>query len=281
MTLITFIRGGGDLASGAALRLYRAGLQVVILELPQPLVVRRTVSFAEAVYSSKTMVENIPARLVQNLDQALLLMEEGVIPVLVDPHASAIAEYCCSEGNQKTFVVVDARMIKKSPDVSLPAACMLIGLGPGFVAGENCDAVVETKRGHTMGRVYWIGSGEADTGIPDNVHGIAAKRVLRAPANGTLITHNEIGDHLEERDLIAEIQGIQVRAPFKGILRGLLHPGIAVEQGMKLGDVDPRDDPALCRVVSDKSLAVGGGVLEAILSKKNLRPDLWDQHAPE
>jgi xanthine dehydrogenase accessory factor len=152
---------------------------------------------------------------------------------------------------------------------------LYIGLGPGFTAGVNCHAVVETNRGHRMGRVIWQGSAEADTGLPEQIAGQQAERVLRAPADGVLVNHFEIGAHVDGGQAVAEVAGKQVTAPFSGVLRGILYPGLKVYQGQKIGDLDPRDDPRLCALVSDKALAVGGGVLEAILTRPDLRLILW------
>jgi len=276
MNPLIVIRGGGDLASGVALRLFRTGFQVVILELEKPLAVRRTVSFAEAVYEGSYIVENVIARIVSP-DQLMVSIETGEIPVLIDPNANILRNQFITSP-QSTFLV-DARLLKTEPellDVNIP---LHIGLGPGFIAGENCHAVIETRRGHTLGRVYWEGASVPDTGKPEG----DARRVLRAPHNGTVIAHANIGDHLKEGDLIAEIQEAdqkksKITSPFKGVLRGLIRPGIEVTEGAKIGDVDSRDDASACTMVSDKALSVGGGVLEAVLVKlKQLaieKPDL-------
>jgi len=260
MNTLILLRGGGDLASGVALRLHHAGFQVVIAELPRPLAVRRLVSFSEAVYDGQITVEDVTARLVTT-DQFQAALEANEIPVLVDPDADTL--------NLLTFsAVVDARLIK-SPPQPLPTSVPLhIGLGPGFHAGRNCRAVIETCRGHTLGRVYWTGTTSPDSGKPDG----DPRRVLRATSNGILILHVEIGKHVEEGELIVEIKSkeayTQIHSPFTGILRGLLRDGMDVTRGLKLGDVDVRDDPSLCRLVSDKALAVGGGVLEALLTAR-------------
>ena len=270
--MIVLIRGGGDLASGVALRLYRVGFKILISELGQPLVVRRRVSFAEAIFAGETTVENITARKVADASDTLRVLQifaKGHIPVLVDPDGTAgVALH--------PTVIVDARMTKRPPEPLRHMAKLYIGLGPGFVAGVNCHVVVETNRGHTLGRVIWQGSAEGDTGIPEQVVDRDIERVLRSPADGELVAHAEIGDHLEPGQLVAEVSGQPVNAPFKGVLRGLAHPGLHVQQGMKIGDVDPRDDPRYCTLVSDKSLAVGGGVLEAVLSQPELRRHLWE-----
>ncbi|MBN2550352.1 MAG: EF2563 family selenium-dependent molybdenum hydroxylase system protein [Anaerolineales bacterium] len=275
MTLLVFIRGGGDLASGVAWRLHRAGLRVMMAELPQPLVVRRLVSFAEAVYRGEFEVEGLTALRAESVAQAWDILAQGKIPVLVDPQASALESMRASSGSEMPLVLVDARMTKQRPDASLAAADLVIGLGPGFIAGEHCHAVIETSRGHHLGRVYWQGTTQSDTGVPDPVSGHGRERVLRSPAEGLLYTHAEIGDSLQQGQLIAEVAGMPVQAPFDGVLRGLLHPGLQVRRGMKIGDVDPRNDPRFCSLISDKSLAMGGSVLEAILSVSRLRPYLW------
>jgi xanthine dehydrogenase accessory factor len=250
-------------------RLFRAGFQVIITELPQPLAVRRLVSFAEAIYRGETTVEGVTARLAEDPKQARRILSSGQTPVLIDPRAEARYLF-------DPMVMVDARMIKRAPELGMGAAALVIGLGPGFIAGENCHAAVETQRGHRLGRVIWQGALQPDTRIPDSVAGHRAERVLRAPADGILKARAEICDHLEPGDLIAEVDGGAIRAPFRGVLRGLLHSGLGVRSGLKVGDLDPRDDPSYCSLVSDKALAVGGGVLEAILARPDLRLHLWD-----
>ena len=269
MQTIILIRGGGDLATGVALRLYHAGLKVLVSELPQPLAVRRSVSFAEAVYAGQIEVEGVMGRLVER-EQVQATLDSGEIPVIVDPDASILKDL-------QIPIVVDGRLTKHTP-VPLPVKVPLhIGLGPGFHAGRNCHAVIETRRSHTLGRIYWDRPTQPDSGQPEG----DPLRVLRAPIDGQLIGYAQIGDRLEKGDLIAEIQSSidnhksEIVSPFKGILRGLIHPGLHVTAGLKIGDVDPRDDPSLCNLVSDKALAIGGGVLEAILTRPNIRNKLW------
>ena len=259
MKPFVLIRGGGDLASGVALRLHHAGFHVVITELPRPLAVRRLVSFSEAVYEGQSTVEDATARLVQP-GQIHATLDAGDIPILIDPNADILR-------TTQYAILIDARLLK-TPPPPLPTPVPLhIGLGPGFHAGRDCHAVIETRRSHTLGRVYWTGETAPDSGQPDG----DPRRVLRAPHAGRLVAHAEIGEHVEEGQLIAEIVDkvtrTQVHSPFKGVLRGLLRDGMDVTRGLKLGDVDSRDDPALCRLVSDKALAIAGGALEAILSK--------------
>lgn len=291
MALIVYLLGGGDLASGVALRLHRAGLRLIIAELPRPLAVRRLVSYAEAVYAQAITVEGVTARLAGDLEQAMQVLQRGELPVLVDPYVSMLPALRSRQPGP--VVLVDGRMTKQTPDSDLHSADLVIGLGPGFIAGENCHAVIETNRGHSLGRVIWQGAPQPDTGVPEGLpsgKGVTlspAGRVLRAPVEGVLEATTQIGEHVEAGQVVASVAGHPIHAPFKGVLRGLLHTGVPVWPNLKVGDVDPRDDPRYCTTVSDKSLAIGGAVLEAILSRPELRERLWDAvisrtiHAPE
>jgi xanthine dehydrogenase accessory factor len=271
MSFIILLRGGGDLASGVALRLHRSGLRVAISELAQPLAVRRLVSFAQAAYAGETTVEGVTARRITDPTDTLRILRvfsQGQIPLLIDPDGEALRSL-------RPTVVIDARMMKQPLDTARHNAALVIGLGPGFAAGQNCHAVVETNRGHHLGRVIWEGAAEPDTGVPDSVRGHNSSRVLRAPASGPVIPQVEIGQCVQEGQLLVEVEGQPVYAPFEGVLRGLIYPGLHVPEGLKIGDLDPRNDPRLCSLASDKALAVGGGVLEAILSRRELRTQLW------
>jgi xanthine dehydrogenase accessory factor len=276
MPVFLVIRGGGDLASGTACRLFRAGLRPIITELPQPLAVRRSVSFAESIYAGSITVEGVTGRKARDLSHALEITRQDEIPVLVDPHAEILQQLTNQGVAGRKIILVDARMKKSMENFTRPPADLVIGLGPGFEAGQNCDAAVETMRGHFLGRVLWQGAPEGDTGVPDTVAGRDNDRVLCAPVGGVLVALAEIGDLLVKKQPVAQVSGMVLRAPFRGVLRGLLRPGITVSKGMKIGDIDPRSDPRFCQLVSDKSLAVGGAVLEAILSRRDLRPFLWD-----
>lgn len=263
------LRGGGDLASGVALRLHRAGLQLVIAELPQPLAVRRAVSYAEAVYEGQHTVEGVTARRVE-ADQIEAVLEANAIPVLTDPNADILLSSFFFSA------VIDARLIKQPPS-PLPFPVPLhIGLGPGFHAGHDCHAVVETRRSHTLGRVYWQGTTQPDSGQPEG----DPRRVLRAPEEGIFLAHKKIGDHCEQGEVIGEIQienhRSKIITPLNGVLRGIIRDGLRVSKGLKIGDVDPRDDREACFLVSDKALAIGGGVLEAILYRPEIRAQLWN-----
>ena len=263
------LRGGGDLASGVALRLHRAGLKVVIAELAQPLAVRRAVSFAEAVYEGQHTVEGVTARRVTP-ERLSATLDTSEIPVLIDPDADILK---FDPGVREFIAVIDGRLTKKPP-TPLPASVPLhSGLGPGFHAGKNCDAVIETRRSHTLGRVYWKGSTQPDSGQPEGDQ----RRVLRAPDDGMLTARARIGEHLEEGQVIGVVgDQASVVSPFSGVLRGLIHGGLPVTKGLKIGDVDPRGDASACFLVSDKALAIGGAVLEALLKKEEIREKLWD-----
>lgn len=268
MSLQIYIRGGGDLASGVAARLFRAGWQIVITEIAQPLAVRRSVAFAEAVYSGRTVIEGIPGVKIQSIDQAVKVMESGAVAVLVDPRATTLGKLCPD-------VMIDARMLKQPPDLGISAAPLVIGLGPGFDAGRTCHAVIETKRGHSLGRVIWDGGAEADSGVPESVGVYQSERVLRSPADGIISECQAIGSVVQKGEVVARVSGVPVTASFTGVVRGIVHEGVFVDKGLKIGDIDPRCDAALCYLISDKALAVGGGVLEAILSNVPLREKLY------
>ena len=263
---IVLIRGGGDLASGVAMRLHRVGLRVVITELEQPLVIRRSVSFAQAVFSGVSQVEGITARKVDSFDSMQTTWMNGEIPVLVDPDCMILDRL--NESELPFTTLIDARMKKNSPTMLIGSAPFMVGLGPGFVAGVNCDAVIETNRGHYLGRVLWRGSAQPNTGLPGGFNDKYKDRVLYSPAEGIFKSEKEICDRVRPGELVGVVDGNQIRAPFKGIIRGLLHSGLKVTEGFKIGDIDPRAEPEYCQHVSDKALAIGGGVLEAIFARE-------------
>ncbi len=261
---LILIRGGGDLATGVAARLYRSGFSIAIAEIAQPRALRRLVALAEAIYEGEVEVEGLHARRVEDAVAAERAIRVGEIPVLVDPSAETRLEL-------SPAAIVDARMLKAPSELGIEAAALIVGLGPGFSAGVDCHAVVETNRGHKLGRVYWSGSAEPDTGRPESVRGYDLVRVLRAPATGTLEATLALGSLVREGEQIALVGGVPLTAPFDGALRGLLRSGLEVEAGAKLGDLDPRAEPSYCFLISDKALAVGGGVLEALLSRLEIR----------
>lgn len=256
--MLALIRGAGDIATGIALRLHRAGIRVAMCEVAEPTTIRRTVAFSEAVRLGECAVEGIAARLVTTADDALGCIDRGEIPVLVDPEAS------CA-GALAPDALVDAILAKHNLGTTKAMAPVVIGVGPGFTAGEDCHAVVETMRGHYLGRVCYEGSALPNTGIPGLIGGFAGERVMRAPADGVFHGCVGIGDEVRAGDVCGEVAGLPMRATIDGVVRGLLADGVHVSAGMKAGDVDPRCEPGFIRSASDKALAVGGGVLEAIL----------------
>jgi xanthine dehydrogenase accessory factor len=262
---VVVIRGAGDLASGVAWRLHRCGFPVAMAELEQPLVVRRPVSFAEAIFEGQTTVDGITARRAEDLPHARRLLGRGVIPVLVDPEAVV----CAGLGPE---VVVDGIMAKVNTGTRMDDAPLVVALGPGFEAGVDCHAVVETNRGHDLGRVIWRGSAEPDSKMPGEVGGYRGARVLRAPADGQVRAAVAIGDTVQEGQVVAWVGAVPLVAPFTGVLRGIVHPTLPVHSGMKIGDLDARGQRRYCFTISDKSLAVAGGVLEAVLTWRHGGP---------
>ncbi len=254
---VVVIRGAGDLASGVALRLYQAGFPVIMTELEIPTLVRRAVCFGSAMLAGVTEVEGITARRIEASSSLWLALRTEDIPVVLDD----------DNGWRDLLprVIVDARMAKRNIDTTPKDAELVIALGPGFTAGEDCHAVIETNRGHFLGRVIWQGAAEPNTGVPGTVRGQKAKRVLRAPTAGYTTAHVKIGDMVSAGDVIATIDEAEVRAPFDGCLRGIVHESVYVTPGFKIGDLDPRGVYEHCFLISDKSLAIGGGVLSAIL----------------
>lgn len=254
---LVVIKGAGDLATGCAWRLFRSGFGVVMTELPQPLVVRRTVSFAEAVYSGSMQVEGVESVLAENEKKALEILKSGRIPVLVDPEARVA-------GQTQPIALIDAVMAKRNTGTKINDAPLVIGLGPGFTAGVDVHAVVETQRGHNLGRVLYQGKAASNTGVPGAVMGFAAERLLRAPADGVVTPCRNIGECVAKGDTTAFIGSISVKAEISGVVRGMIKPGVWVARGTKIGDIDPRGLADYCYNISDKALAVGGGVLQAV-----------------
>ena len=256
--LKVLVRGGGDLASGVAWRLHVSGFKVLITEIAQPMAVRRTVSFCEAVYDGRTEVEGVTALRTEDLPGVRAAWERGWIPVMVDPDAE-------SREVIRPQVLVDAILAKKNLGTTLSHAPLVIALGPGFLVGKDAHYVVETNRGHRLGRLLTSGGAQPDTGVPGPVLGITTDRVLRAPGAGVWETRKNIGDLLRRGDIVGMVQDRPVESKIDGILRGLIRAGISVSQGLKIGDVDPRADRSACYTVSEKALAIAGGVLEGIL----------------
>ena len=252
------IRGAGDIATGIALRLYRARFQVVMTDLSRPTAIRRTVCFSQAIVHGETTVEGVRAVFAEDCAAAEQIMAQGDIPVLADPQCDCRKALCPN-------ALVDAILAKRNLGTALTDAPVVIGIGPGFTAGEDCHAVVETMRGHTLGRVIYEGSALPNTNIPGLIGGYAGERVLRAPADGIFTQLLDIGAEVKAGDIAGTVGGEPMRCTIDGVLRGILPSGTPVHKGMKSGDVDPRCQPEYCTTASDKALAVGGGVLEAIL----------------
>jgi xanthine dehydrogenase accessory factor len=253
------LRGGGDLATGVAWRLTRAGWPVVVCELAAPLTIRRSVAVSTAVADHEVSIEGMRAVLAPDTESALRLAADGVVAVIVSPELPPLG----------ADVVIDARLAKRNIDTTIDDGELVVGLGPGFTAGVDCTAVVETERGHRLGRVLWSGSAAADTGTPGTIDGRSAQRVIRSPATGTASWKVAIGDLVDEGQLLGDVDGIAVHAPFGGTVRGLISDRVQLPVGLKIGDVDPRRDPAACREISDKALAVGGGVVDAVTTWSN------------
>ena len=252
------IRGAGDLASGIALRLHRAGLDVVMTDLEKPTAIRRTVCFSQALVLGAATVEDVTARAAASAAQAEEILAAGEIPVLADPACT------CREA-LRPDALVDAILAKRNLGMRIGDAPVVIGVGPGFTAGEDCHAVVETMRGHTLGRVIRSGPAIPNTNIPGLIGGFAGERVLRAPDDGVFHQLHEIGDLVEAGETVGEVNGKPIACTISGVLRGILADGTPVFKGMKSGDVDPRAQVENCYTASDKAIAIGGGVLQAIL----------------
>ncbi len=258
MVMRVVVKGGGDLGTGVAWRLHRCGFHVLVTEVAQPTAIRRTVAFASAIFDGQATIEGEPARLIAHANQAQACWAAHQVAVMVDPQAQVIHEI-------KPDVVIDAILAKQNLGTHLQDARAVVALGPGFVVGVDCHAVVETNRGHNLGRVLWQGSAEPNTGIPGTISGENARRILTAPASGIFREKCHIGDLVKAGEVIALIGEEPVISRLDGVVRGLLHDGLPVQTGMKIGDVDPRGIVSHCFTISDKSLAIAGGVLEAML----------------
>jgi xanthine dehydrogenase accessory factor len=259
---LVIVRGGGDLGTGVVYRLHKSGFPTIVLELANPMVVRRRVALATAILEDEIFIEDLLGRRVESVAEAQQLCFEDVVPVLVAPQLEPVIDQLALP----TCAVVDARLAKRNIDTNIRQAPLVVGLGPGFTAGVDCHAVVETMRGHTLGRVIWDGSAIANTGTPGIIGGKGSERVLRAPTAGTISWQVAIGDSVVAGQILGEVQGTPVNAPFSGVIRGLIAPGTVVKLGLKVGDVDARASREACFTISDKALAIGGGVLEALLT---------------
>lgn len=257
MNKLIVIKGGGDIATGIAHRLHQSRFKVVITESPEPTVVRRTVAFAQAVRCGQAVVAGVTARLATS-EQAGGILAAGNIPVIVDPNAHCVREL-------KPQAVIDASIAKRNTGARITDAPIVIGVGPGFTAGVDVHAVVETMRGHNLGLVIYQGTAVANTGIPGEVGGYTLERLIKAPADGIFTACREIGDSVAVGQTVGYVGNSPVRAAIGGVVRGLIQQGQNVTAGLKIGDVDPRCCREHCFTISDKARAIGGGVLEALL----------------
>ena len=266
MNKFVIVRGGGDLATGVIHRLASAGFDVLVLEAKHPAAIRRQVSLSEAVYEGTATVEGLTARLISDVSEMEAVWAAGEVPMLVDPEAKCLETL-------KPAALVDAIIAKYNVGTHRGMAPRTIALGPGFVAGEDVDVVIETSRGHKLGRVITEGAAKPNTGIPGIIGGYGKERVMHSPAKGVLRNVKKITDTVSKGDIIAVVETedgpVPVEATLDGILRGLIRDGYPVKVGFKMADIDPRaDEYNNCFTISDKARCIAGGVLEAILQRK-------------
>ena len=249
------------MAAGTACRLVRSGFRVLLTEIKSPLAVRRAVAFSEAVYDGSAEVEGITAILISSVDRVEQIWSEGLVPVLVDPDLTCLSEF-------QPDVIIDAILAKRNTGLNRRMARLTIGLGPGFRAPDDVHLAIETNRGHNLGRLIYNGEPEPNTGAPGNIAGCTVQRVLRAPSAGPFQPVCELGSLVDAGQVIGTVNGRGVvYSGVGGVLRGLIRPGVMVEAGEKLGDVDPRSDPTYLSAVSEKARAIGGSVLEGIMAE--------------
>lgn len=257
--MLVIIRGGGDIATGTIHKLFQCGFPVLVLEIDNPSCIRRTISFCEAVFEDDVNVEGVTARKVSSLEEAFQIYTRKAIPVLVDPEGQTITEAAPA-------VVIDAILAKKNLGTTIEDAPIVIGLGPGFTAGKDVHAVIETQRGHNLGRIIYEGAAAPNTGVPGVIAGYGKERVIHAPCDGILHIEKQIGEEVQKGDIIATIDGMPVPATIPGIVRGMIREGYPVNQGLKIADIDPRlAEKDNCHRISDKARCVAGGVLEAVM----------------
>ena len=254
------VRGGGDLASGVIHRLYQCGYRVLVLECRKPSAIRRKVSFGEAVFDGSSCVEGVTGRLVQSVEEAQKIWESEEIPILVDETGESVDEL-------RPDALIDAILAKKNLGTTRDMAPLTVALGPGFEAGKDVDFVIETQRGHNLGRVIWNGSAAPNTGIPGVIGGYGKERVIHSPAAGIMRDKSEIGDIVEKDQVIAMVDDTPVYASLTGVLRGIIRDGYEVPKGMKIADIDPRkEQKENCDTISDKARCIAGSVVEVLLA---------------
>ena len=261
--LLVLVRGAGEMATGVAHTLWQVHFRVWMTEIPQPLAVRREVSFCEAIYEGEKQVAGVVAKYIQTADELNQTWKQGMIPLLIDPGAK-------SGEVVKPHVLVDAIVAKKNLGTKITDAPLVIGLGPGFTAGHDVHVVIETQRGHDLGRLIMEGEAESNTGIPGEILGYSEKRVLRTPGEGIFRAHKRIGEQVKEGEVVATVGSLSVEARISGVLRGILRDKTHVNERMKVGDIDPRGKKDYCYSISDKARSIAGGVLQAILMRFNV-----------
>jgi xanthine dehydrogenase accessory factor len=261
--LVVLIRGAGEMASGVTYRLHQSHFKICMIEIPHPLTVRREVTFSEAIYEGEKEVEGVRAKLISKPEEIEWVWKQGHIPILADPDGKKTRNFL------KLDILVDAIMAKKNLGTQVNDAPLVIGLGPGFTAGKDVHIVIETNRGHNLGRMILNGTVEPDTGIPGEIGGYTIERLLRTMKKGIFHPQKSIGDRVNKGSVVAVVDDFPVIAKISGVVRGLLREGVEVKKGMKVGDIDPRGKKESCFTISDKARAIGGGVLEAILYRFN------------
>ena len=256
---LVIVRGGGDIATGTIAKLFQSGFLVLILEIDNPSAIRRKVAFCDAVFDKVAQVEDMTCVLAESKEELKDIWEKNQIPLMIDPEGRMIEELT-------PIAVIDGILAKKNLGTQRDMAPITIGLGPGFSAPEDVCAVIETKRGHRLGRVIYEGSAIANTGIPGIIGGYGKERVIHAPVSGKIKNIHEIGDLVEKGEVIAKIGDTPVLASLTGVLRGIIKDGYPVTKGLKIADIDPRkEEQKNCYTISDKARCVGGGALEALM----------------
>ena len=261
--LVVLIRGAGEMASGVAHRLHQSHFKICMIEIPHPLAVRREVTFSEAIFEGEKEVEGVRAKLISKTEEIESVWKKSKIPILIDPDGKKTRSFL------KPDVLIDGIMAKKNLGTQINDAPLVIGLGPGFSAGKDVHIVIETNRGHHLGKMILSGSAEPDTGIPGEISGYTMERLLRTMKKGIFHPQKSIGERVNKGSVIAVVDDFPVMAKISGVVRGLLREGVEVKKGMKVGDIDPRGKREHCFTIADKARAIGGGVLEAILYRFN------------
>ena len=260
MDNIVVVRGAGDLATGVIHKLHRCNIKVVALEVSHPTAIRRTVSFCNAVFEKEMIVEEVKCKLAKDINEVYEILKNGDVPLIVDEKCEILEQI-------KPVALIDAIIAKRNIGTKKDMAPITIALGPGFEAGEDVDMVVETKRGHDLGRILYSGSAAKNTGIPGEIKGYSKERVIHSPKEGIINNISKIGDYVEKGQVIAVVDGENVYATLDGILRGIIYDKSYVQKGLKIADIDPRKEELQnCYKISDKARCIAGGVLEALLN---------------